>query len=74
MNNNNVVIVVCVFIVFPSDGTKLRRVEGTPCLGHQITERMHIRYEIQHKMNQTLSLAHLVENECLFKEVAAASV
>lgn len=37
-----------------SDGQKLRRVEETTNLGHQITEGMDVKHEIQHKMQQTL--------------------
>ena len=46
MNGNNVV-------KFP-DGQKLNRVEETTYHGHQVTQEMDVKHEIQHKMHQTL--------------------
>ena len=46
MNGSNVV-------KFP-DGRNLNRVEETTYLGHQITQEMDVKHEIQHKMHQTL--------------------
>ena len=46
MNGNNVV-------KFP-EGQKLNRVEETTYLGHQITQEIDVKHEIQHKMHQTL--------------------
>ena len=48
MNGNNV-------IKF-ADGTRLARVNEATYLGHQITQVMDIRHEINHKMHQTLKL------------------
>ena len=48
MNGNNV-------IKF-ADGTRLARVNEATYLGHQITQAMDIRHEINHKMHQTLKL------------------
>ena len=46
MNGNNV-------IKFP-DGQKMERLEETTYLGHQITQQMDVKHEINHKMSQTL--------------------
>lgn len=47
----------CCFIVIKfSDGQKLRRVEETTYLGHQISEGMDIKREIHYKMQRTLRL------------------
>ena len=40
-------------IKFP-DGQKMERVEETTYLGHQITQQMDVKHEINHKMSQTL--------------------
>ena len=39
-----------------ADGQKLNRVEETTHLGHQITQEMDVKHEIQHKMHQTLKM------------------
>ena len=36
------------------DGTKLNKVYEATYLGHQLTQNMHVRHEINHKMQQTL--------------------
>ena len=52
MNGNNVIRF--------ADGTRLARVKEATYLGHQITQAMDIRLEINHKMHQTLKLWYCV--------------